>query len=365
MADWLAQQGVTHVVMESTGVYWKPLFNLLEGQFEVWLVNAAHAKGVPGRKSDVQDCRWLADLMRHGLLRPSFIPPADIRALREMTRYRRNIIQERTRESNRVQKVLEDANIKLGSVASDVLGKSGRAMLRAIAKGETDARNLSLLAVGKLRAKQEILEDALTGRVKPHHRFLISELLDHVEYLEKTVERLDAEIEEMMRPFDAEFARLDEVPGLNRRTIEDILAELGTDMSRFRSSAHCSSWAGLCPTNNESAGKRHRTRLRNGSVWLKTSLVQAAWTAIRCKDSYFRTQFLRLKTRRGAKRAIVAVAHSILETIYALLKHREVKYVDLGADYFEGNDKERIKNRLVKRLASLGFEVTVAVKTPA
>lgn len=365
MADWLAEKGVTHVVMESTGVYWKPLYNLLEGQFEVWLVNAQHVKGVPGRKTDVEDCRWLADLMRHGLLKPSFIPPLEIRALRELTRYRRSMIQERARESNRVQKLLEDTNIKLASVASDVLGKSGRAMLRAIIAGNMDVNTLAEMAHGKLRSKMDSLKEALTGKVQEHHRFLLRELLDHVEYLERTTERLDNEIAEKMRPFEAEQKRLDAIPGMNRRNIQDLIAELGVDMTRFPSSAHCSSWAGLCPTNNESAGKRHRTRLRKGSVWLRTILVQAAWAAVAKRNTYYRSQFARLKGKRGPKKAIVAVAHSLLETVYALLKHKEMQYTDLGADYFDRRDKERLKSKLVKRLGELGFEVTVTQKQPA
>jgi transposase len=365
MGDWLAKKGVTHVAMESTGVYWKPIHNLLEGEFEVWLINAAHAKGVPGRKTDVEDCRWIAELMRHGLLNRSFIPPPEIRALREMTRYRRSVIQEKAREANRIQKVLEDTNIKLASVATDILGKSGRAMLRAIVQGETSPEVLASLAKGRLQSKAEELQEALTGKVRAHHRFVLRELLDHVEYIEKTVDRLDAEIEEMTRPFEEDIRRLEQVPGLGKRTIEDVIAELGTDMSRFPTSNHCASWAGLCPTNNESAGKRHKTRLRKGSVWLKTALVQASWPAARSKNSYFRTQFLRLKSKRGAKKAIVAVAHSLLDVIYALLKNKRANYFDLGADYFIRKDKEQIKARLVKRLGELGFSVALTEKETA
>lgn len=365
LADWLTEKGVTHVVMESTGVYWKPLYNLLEGQFVVWLVNAQHVKGVPGRKTDVEDCRWLADLMRHGLLKPSFIPPPEIRALRELTRYRRSMIQERSREANRVQKLLEDANIKLGSVASDVLGKSARKMLRALIAGSTDVADLAEMAHGRLRNKRDALKEALTGKVQDHHRFLLRELLDHVEYLERTTERLDGEIAEKMRPFEAEQKRLDAVPGLNVRNIQDLIAELGVDMTRFPSSAHCSSWAGICPANNESAGKRHRTRLRKGSVWLRTILVQAAWAAVAKKTTYYRAQFARLKGKRGPKKAIVAVAHSMLETVYALLKHKDMQYADLGVEYFLRRDKDQLKNKLVKRLGELGFDVTLSGKQPA
>lgn len=364
LADWLGSLGVTDVAMESTGVYWKPLYNLLEGLFTLCLVNAHHAKAVPGRKTDVQDCQWLAELHRHGLLKASFVPPLEIRALRELTRYRRNVIQEKAREGNRVEKLLEDTNIKLSTVATDILGKSGRAMLRAIAGGETKPAVLAELAVGRLRSKQDALRLALQGKVKPHHRFLITELLDHVEYLEKQIERLDAQIEEALRPFQEEVRRLDAVPGLNRRTIEDVIAEIGTDMTQFKSSQHLASWAGLCPTNNESAGKRGRTKLRKGSRWLKSALIQASWCAAASKKSYFRALFLRLKAKRGPKKAIGAVAHSLLETIYNLLQKR-VEYRDLGMDYYVRNDREKIKNKLVRRLKDLGYEVSIEEKHPA
>jgi transposase len=364
LSDWLAECEVTHVAMESTGVYWQPIFNVLEGTVEVWLVNAHHVKTVPGRKTDVRDCEWLADLLRHGLVRASFIPPEETRNLRELTRYRRTLVRERSHEVNRIQKVLEQANLKLSSVATNVLGVSGRAMLKALIAGETDGVKLAELAVGKLKAKKEELTQALTGRLKEHQRLILKELVDHVEYLEAAIDRLSARIEQQLRPFEEAIQRLDKIAGVDRRTIEDVLAEIGTDMKRFPTSAHLASWAGLCPGNNESAGKRLSGRTRKGSTWLRTALVQAAWAASRKKKSYFNAQFYRLKARRGAKKAVVAVAHSLLVVIYEMLS-KGTTYIDLGPDHFDRINRKATANRLASRLRELGYEVHLKLKEPA
>jgi transposase len=358
LRTWLAEHGVTHVAMESTGIFWRPLFNVLEERFTVVLANAAHVKAVPGRKTDVRDSEWLLELMQHGLIRGSFIPPAEIRELRDLTRYRTGLIQERTREANRIQKVLEDANIKLGAVASDVLGVSGRHMLEAIVAGETDPRVLADLAKRKLRRKQAELEEALTGRVRPHHRLLLRELLDHVDYLDRAIERVSAAIAERTRPFAAALALLCSIPGIKQRTAEVLLAEIGADMGRFPSARHLCSWAAVCPGQHESGGKRRSGQTRKGNRWLRAALLQAAWAAVRVKGGYFGAQFRRIARRRGDKRAAIAVAHSILTVVYYVLT-RGVPYADPGAEYFDRLRPEQHARYHARRLAELGFNVTL------
>ena len=356
LREWLAERRVTHVAMESTGVFWKPIFNILEEHFIVVLANAAHVKALPGRKTDVRDSEWLPELMQHGLIWGSFIPPAPIRELRDLTRYRTGLIQERTREANRIQKVLEDANLKLAAVASDVLGVSGRQMLEAIIDGEADPRRLADLAKRKLRRKQAELEQALAGRVKPHHQLLLRELLDHVDYLDRAIARVSATIEERTRPFAAALALLCSIPGVKQRTAEVLLAEIGTDMSRFLSARHLGSWAAVCPGNNESGGKRRSGQTRRGNRWLRAALLQAAWAATRVRGGYFGAQFRRIARRRGEKRAAVAVAHSLLTVVYHVLKHG-VLYEELGAGYFDRLEPDKLARYHVRRLAELGYDV--------
>ncbi|HNP42361.1 MAG TPA: IS110 family transposase [Nitrospira sp.] len=364
LARWLQEQGVTHVAMESTGVYWKPIYNLLEGQFEILVVNAQHIKTLTGRKTDVADAEWIADLLRHGLLKGSFIPSTELRALRDLTRYRTTLTDERTREVNRVQKVLEDANIKLASVATDIMGVSGRAILTALLEGQTDPTTLAELAKGRLREKRPLLEQALAGRLKPHHRFMLIQHLSHIDYLDEAIAKLDKEIEEQMRPFEAILERWDELPGINRRIAEIIVAEAGPNLKAFEDAAHLASWAGMCPGQNESGGKRKSGKTRKGSKWLRRALIEAAHGAARTKDSYFRAQYHRLAGRRGKKRAAVAVGHSLLVTGYYLIT-RERHYTDLGALYFDERDREAVKRRAVKKLQQLGYHVELQELVPA
>ena len=360
LADWLQAASVTTVAMESTGVYWKPIFNILEGNFKVLLVNAQHIKYVPGRKTDVNDAQWIAELLQHGLLKASFIPDVDQRDLRDLTRYRTKLVQTRSSEINRVQKVLEAANIKLGSVASNVLGVSGREMIEQIIAGQDDPASLAQLARGRLREKIDQLERALKGHVRETHRTLLKMHLDHIDELNAKIEALSEEIERLLIPFDPTdaLARLDTIPGVNRRIAEVILAELGTDMSRFPTAAHAASWAGVAPGKNESAGKNRSGKTTKGNTYLKTALTQAAHTVGRSKDNYLSAQYRRLASRRGKKRAAIAVAHSILVIAYHLLKNGTV-YTDLGADYFEHRNEQQVQKQLVKRLEKLGYKVTI------
>ncbi len=355
LAQWLTETGCTHVAMESTGVYWKPVYNLLEGAFEILVVNAADIKKF-GNKTDVTDAEWLADLLRHGLLRGSFIPSAPQRALRDLTRYRTRLIDDRSREVNRVQKVLEDANLKLASVASDVMGVSGRAILAQLIQGQSNPAVLADLAKGRLREKRAALEQALTGRFTAHHRFMLMQHLSHIDYLDEQIAQLDAEIADQIRPFQAAVDRWDQLPGINQRSGQVIVAEVGADLKPFPDGAHLASWGGICPGNQESAGKRHSGKTRKGSKWLRRALVEAAHSAARTKNTYFATLYHRLAGRRGKKRALVAVGHSLLVTGYILIT-RQVDYQDLGANYFDELNKEAVKRRTVKRLEQLGFQV--------
>jgi len=360
LAQWLASHQVTHVAMEATGVYWKPVWHVLEGPCTLVLANAMHIRNIPGRKSDVNDATWIADLLALGLIRSSFVPPAPIQELRDLTRTRTQFVREIARHTQRLQKTLEDANLKLTEVISDVLGVSGRAIVQAVIAGERDADQLARLAHPRLEATRAELVEALTGRVTAHHRFMLALHLQQITTLEQAVADLDKRIEDMLRPFRAAVDRLVSMPGLKTRAVAVIIAEIGTDMTRFPTAGHLLSWAGLCPRLDESAGKRRSTRTRKGTPWLKTTLVQVAWAAARTKNSYFHAQFLRIKSRRGPKKAILAVAASILTAIYVMLRD-DTRFLDLGDQYFAHSDKARLTNRLVKRLRDLGVEVEIKV----
>lgn len=358
LSDWLQGLGVTQVAMESTGEYWKPVFNILEGNFEVLLINAQHIKAVPGRKTDVKDAEWIADLLQHGLVRGSFIPPEPQRELRELTRHRANFIRERATVVNRVQKVLEGANIKLASVASNVLGVSGRAILDALVEGQSDPATMAELAQGSLRTKREQLTKALEGRMKPHHRFVLTELLCQIDNLDETITHFDEQIKTYGAPFEEAVTRLDTIPGIGRATAELIVAEIGINMNQFATARHLAAWAGVAPGNNESAGKRRTGKTRKGDRPLRVGLVQAAQAAAHTKKTYLSAQYHRIAARRGRKRAIMAVAHSILIIAYHLIKRQE-SYKELGANYFDQLNPEGTAKRLVKRLEKLGYQVAL------
>jgi transposase len=366
LADWLRQQQVTHVAMESTGVYWKPIFNILEGEFEVRLVNAKHIKFVPGRKTDVKDAEWIAQLLQYGLLKASFIPEAPQRELRELTRYRSHLIQERTSEVNRLHKVLEDANLKRSSVATDVLGVSGREMLTVIIAGKDDPSALAQLAKGRLRPKIAELERALTGRVKDSHRLLLKLHLEHIDELNVKLEQLEPEISKLLAPFDQDdlLARLQTIPGGGLKTAQVIIAEVATDMTRFASPGHLAAWAGLTPGKNESAGRNRSARTNKANRYLKTALVEAANSLTRSHNSFLAARLHRLKARRGQKRAAVAVARSTLEIVYHLIQRGGV-YVDLGVNYHDQRQKDKVQQRLVRRLEDLGFQVSLEPRAAA
>jgi transposase len=354
--EFLSAQGVTHVAMEATGVYWKPVWHLLEGDFELILANAQHIRNVPGRKTDVSDAGWIADLLAHGLIRSSFVPPAPIQELRDLTRTRKQLVREVSQHCSRIQKVLEDANLKLGSVLSDVLGKSGRAILEALIAGQSDPERLADLAQGTARKKRAELIEALHGRIRPHHRGLLKVHLTLVATLEQAIADIDTTVGKALASVHESARLLSTMPGISDVTAHVIVAEIGVDMTRFASDAHLRSWAGFCPRNDESAGKRRSTRVRKGAPWLKTTLVSAAWAAVRVKDSYLQAQFHRLRARRGAKKAILAVASSMLTAVYHMLKNG-VQYQDLGASHFTRRDREKIILRLVRRINDLGCQV--------
>jgi transposase len=356
LADWLESHGCTHVAMEATGVYWKPVWHLLEERFELVLANAAHIRNVPGRKTDVNDATWIADLLAHGLVRSSFVPPAPIQELRDLTRTRKQLVREISQHTLRIQKVLEDANIKVASVLTDVLGLSGRAMLGAIIEGEEDPECLADLARGVARKKRSELVDALRGHVTPHHRTLLRLHLGLIAAVESALKDVDAAVGKALAPISKAAELLKTMPGVSEVVAHVIVAEIGADMSRFPTAGHLVSWAGLCPRNDQSAGKRRSTRVRKSGTWLKTTLVTAAWAAARKKDSYLRSQFLRLKARRGPKKAILAVAASMLTAAYYMLRDG-VEYRDLGQDHFDRRDKAKAITRLVRRLEDLGCEV--------
>jgi transposase len=359
LAGWLDEESVTDVVMEATGQYWKPVWYLLEERsFELKLVNARHVKILPGRKTDVADSAWLCELLEHGLLRGSFVPPPAIRELRDLTRYRKRLIQEHSSETQRVQKTLEDAGIKLDSVASDVLGMSGRAMLRALVAGERDASVLAEMAKGRMRSKIPELRQALRGGFREHHALLVGLSLDHVEYLEASIARLDAKVEEVMTPFAEARDRLDTITGVGKRAAECIIAEIGVDMSVFPDAAHLCSWAGLCPANNITGGKRRSNSTNKGNRWLGEILNQCAWAAAHSRDTYLNAQFWRLSRRIGKKKAAVAVSHSILAIAWHLLAN-ECDFEDLGGDYFVTRDLERARQQAVAQLQALGYHVVL------
>lgn len=358
LCDWLRSWGVTHVAMEATGVYWKSVWHVLEGAFELVLANAGQIKQVPGRKSDVQDAIWIADLLAHGLIRGSFVPPAPIQELRDLTRTRKQLVREISRHTQRIQKTLDDANLKITGVIRDILGVTGRAILRALIQGETDPAVLADLACGKLKRKRPALVEALRGRITAHHRRMLQLHLDLIEPIQKAIAGLDAQIEAALQPFRDAYERLDAIPGLGHVNAAALIAEIGVDMSRFPSHRHLLSWARMCPRLDESAGKVKSRRTLRGAQWLKPLLVQTAWAAVKVKDSYLRAQFLRLRARRGPKKAIIAVAASLLTAVFYMLRDG-VPYRDPGATYFDVRNRARAAQRLVSRLKGLGFNVSL------
>jgi transposase len=358
LSSWLSENEVTHVAMEATGVYWKPVWHVLEGNFELVLANAAHIRNVPGRKTDVNDAMWIADLLAHGLIRGSFVPPAPVQEMRDLTRTRKQFVREVAQHTLRIQKVLEDANIKITGLITDLLGVSGRAILGALAQGPSTPEQLADLAKGRLKAKRAALIEALTGRVTDHHRFLLRSHLRTIQMLEGEIKEVDERIGTALEPFHEPARRLIEIPGISTVAAYAILSEIGVDMARFPTAGHLLSWATLCPRSDESAGKVRSKRMRPGGTWIKTMMIQAAWAASRARDSYFQAQFQRIKSRRGPKKAVGAVAASLLTVIYHMLQ-RGTRYQDLGHDHFNRRDKEKIAKRLIRRLEDLGLQVQI------
>jgi len=356
LCDWLESLGIEHVAMEATGVYWKPVWHVLEGHFELVLANAAHVKNVPGRKTDVNDAMWLADLLAHGLIRASFVPPAAVQQLRTLTRTRKQFVRERVSHVQRIEKILEDANLKLSVVLSDILGKSGRAVLQAIIQGHSQPEVLAGYIGSRVKASRTELIEALRGRITAHHRFMLKLHLDHIDALDAAIAAIEKEVGLGLEPFRQAARLLSTMPGLSDVSAHVIVAEIGIDMSRFASAGHLLSWACLCPRNDESAGKRRSTRLRRGGKWLKTTLIQAAWAAVRVKGSYLQAQFHRIRSRRGAKKAIVAVAASMLTAAWHMLRDG-TEWSDLGATHFDRTDAVKTANRLIRRLQQMGYVV--------
>jgi transposase len=361
LADWLATHGVEHAAMEATGVYWKPVWHVLEGHVELILANAAHVKNLPGRKTDVNDAMWLADLLAHGLIRPSFVPPTAVQELRTLTRTRKQFVRERAAHVQRIEKVLEDANLKLSVVLSDILGMSGRAVLQALVDGETRPERLAACISTRVKASRGELLEALRGHVSAHHRFMLKLHLDHIDALDRAIADIEQEVGRGLDPFRQAATLLSTMPGLSTVSAHVVIAEIGIDMTRFATPGHLRSWASMCPRNDESAGKRRSTRLRRGGQWLKTTLVQAAWAAVRVKGSYLQAQFHRLRARRGAKKAIIAVAASMLTAAWHMLRNG-TPWHELGAAYFDRADAAKTTNRLIRRLQQMGYDVQL---TPA
>jgi len=362
LSAWLGAGQVTHIAMEATGVYWKPVWHILaDGDFELLLANAAHVKNVPGRKTDVKDAEWLADLLAHGLIRASFVPDQPTQQMRDLLRTRKQLVRERISHTQRIQKALEDANIKLDTVVTNILGLTGRRILQRLIDGETLPEALATLAHRNIQASQGQLEAALRGRVTPHHRFLLKLHLGQIDALDAAIASIDKEVEGNLEPFRAAIELLSAIPGISQLSARVILSEIGLDMSRFETAGHLVSWAGLCPRNDESAGKRRSTRLRKGAPWLKTTLVQCGWAAMRTKGSYFQAQYYRLRSRRGARKAVCAVAASLLTTVYHMLKNGAC-YQDLGENHFDQRAQTKHVQRLVNRLESLGYDVKILPK---